>query len=137
MSQWVLDASVTVAWCFEDERTPHVEALLKRLFVSPAIVPQLWPFEVANVLAMATRKGRVTQAERSRFLGMLITSPVTIDHSKSPLAFRDVLPLAETHRLTVYDAAYLELALRRGLPLATLDKALAAAAASAAGVPLL
>ena len=134
--EWVFDVSVTMAWCFDDERTDETDALFRRLTTSPAVVPQLWPLEVANVLALAARKGRLPLAKRTQFLAVLRGSPIHIDLATANNAFDATLALADTHGLTAYDAAYLELAMRRGVPLATLDQELRAAA-SAAGVPLL
>jgi predicted nucleic acid-binding protein len=134
--EWVFDASVTMAWCFDNEHTAETDALLRRLVTSPAIVPQLWPLEVANVLALAVRKGRLTPAQRAQFIALLEGSSVHIDADTAGRAFGPTLTLAEAHRLTVYDATYLELAARRRLPLATLDQDLRIAAA-ATGVALL
>ncbi|HUB27962.1 MAG TPA: type II toxin-antitoxin system VapC family toxin [Tepidisphaeraceae bacterium] len=137
MSEWVFDASVTLAWCFDDERTANSDALFDRLKSRiPAIVPQIWPMEVTNVLALAGRKGRITVAERRQFLSMLESASVTVDAPSMATIFNDVLAIAQSHRLTAYDASYLELAMRLGLPLATLDKDLHKAA-RAAGLRLL
>jgi predicted nucleic acid-binding protein len=130
--EWVFDASVTMAWCFDDERTPQTEALFDRLIQgSVAIVPQIWPLEILNVLLLAGRRGRITLDKRTEFLDLLATAPIQIDDDTARRASSDTLPLAEAHRLTTYDAAYLELALRHKLPLATLDKELRAAAIAA------
>jgi predicted nucleic acid-binding protein len=134
--EWVFDASVTMAWCFDDERTAATDALLTRLATSPATVPQIWPLEVANVLALAMRKGRLTPAKRAQFIALLEASPIHVDAATAGGAFGATLALADAHGLTVYDAAYLELATRLALPLATLDADLRGAAARA-GVPLL
>jgi predicted nucleic acid-binding protein len=134
--EWVFDASVTMAWCFEDERTAATDAMLHRLASSPAIVPHLWPLEVANVLALAVRKGRLTPAQRTQFITLLQASAIHIDTETASRTFSSILSLADAHNLTTYDAAYLELAARRRLPLATLDHDLRAAA-PAAGVILL
>jgi predicted nucleic acid-binding protein len=134
--EWVFDASVTMEWCFDDERTAETDALLRRLGTSPAIVPQLWPLEVANVLALAVRKGRLTSPQRAQFIALLEGSNIHIDSDTASRAFGPTLALAEAHGLTLYDATYLELAERRRLPLATLDRDLRTAA-TAAGVVLL
>jgi predicted nucleic acid-binding protein len=134
--EWVFDASVTMAWCFDDGRTNETDALFRRLATSAAVVPQLWPLEVANVLALAVRKGRLTVAKRAQFIAVLDASPIHVDAETARNAFDRVLPLADAHQLTTYDATYLELAMRSGVPLATLDQQLRAAA-TAAGVPLL
>lgn len=133
---WVLDASVALAWCFEDEWTPHSEGLFDRLRVSPAIVPQIWPLEVANVLVQAVRRGTITPGERAEFLELLDAHPIEIDSQTSEHAFGSIIALADRHHLTTHDASYLELAMRLGVPLATLDTQLRAAAGSV-GVTLL
>ena len=134
--EWVLDTSVTLTWCFEDERTDATEALLDRLATSPAVVPQNWPLEVANILTLAVRRGRLSVARREEFIASLNGLPIHIDPSTGARAMNEVMSLADTHRLTAYDAAYLELVLRLGVPLATLDEDLRTAA-RAAGVQLL
>ncbi len=92
-------------------------------------MPNLWPLEVANVLAMSERRGRVTSARITHFVTMLGNLPIAIDDETAKQAFGDVLMLARMHQLTAYDAAYLELALRKGCPLASLDSSLNEAAA--------
>jgi predicted nucleic acid-binding protein len=128
MNRFVLDCSVTMAWCFEDEADPHTDAVLASLATQEAIVPNLWPLEVANVLAICERKGRITSAEIAQFLQMLGNLPIIVDSETARRAFGEVLSLARTEQLSAYDAAYLELALREGCPLATLDATLAASA---------
>ena len=128
---WVFDASIAMAWCFEDEKTAETDALLDRLEQDHAIVPQLWYLEVANVLTMAMRKrtgARITEPQRAQFLGMLAAAPIRVDLEAHVHAWGTILALADKHRLSTYDAAYLELAMRLGAPLATLDAELAAAA---------
>ena len=125
---FVLDCSVTVAWLFEDEATPAIDALQDQLKDGRALVPGLWRLEVGNVLAQAERRGRLTSAQTSAHLELLDRLPVSTDTETEARAFREILALARSESLTTYDAAYLELAARRGLPLATLDRALARAA---------
>jgi len=136
IADFIVDCSMTMAWCFEDETTPHTEAVLDRLEQATAFVPSLWPLEVANALRTAERRGRVSQEESESFLVTLRALPMTIDRESADRAWDDILPLARIHSLTPYDAAYLELALRIGLPLATLDKELRSAAQKS-GVALL
>lgn len=128
MTGFVLDASVAVAWCFGDESTPSAWALLDRLRSAPGHVPALWALEIGNILLGAERRRRITQARAVEFLGILDELDIRVDPDLPGRAFRDVLPLARERRLTTYDATYLELAMRLGLPLATKDKALARAA---------
>jgi predicted nucleic acid-binding protein len=128
VSSFVLDASVAVAWCFDDESTPAAWALLDRLGVAPGHVPALWALEIGNILLGAERRRRITQARTVEFLGILGELDIRVDPDFPGRAFRDILPLARERRLTTYDASYLELAMRLGLPLATKDAALARAA---------
>src|SRR2546430_3683643 len=125
--QWVFDASVAMTWCFDDEKTPQTDALLERLKFEPAVVPQLWPLEVANVLVLAARKGRITQDKCARLLDVLGALPVFVDSQTVARAFTNIVEVAVAHRLTAYDASYLDLARRLNLPLATLDAELRAA----------
>ena len=128
MTGFVLDASVTLAWCFDDESTPAAWALLDRLKSAPAHVPALWALEIGNILLGAERRRRITQARATEFLGILGDLDIRTDPEAPGRAFRDVLPIAREQRLTTYDASYLELAMRLGLPLATKDTALVRAA---------
>ncbi len=128
MSAFVLDCSVAVAWAFEDEAAPEVDALLDRLKVEGAIVPGLWRLEVVNVLTRAERRGRIAFARVGPFLRLLDRLPISVDAGAEERAFREILALARTENLTAYDAAYLELAMRRSAALATRDRALAEAA---------
>ena len=130
MTGFVLDASVAVAWCFDDESTPAAWTLLDQLRGAPAYVPALWTLEVGNILLGAEKRRRITQARTTEFLGILGELDIHVDPEEAGRAFRDVLPLARERGLTTYDATYLELAMRLGLPLATKDKALARAAAA-------
>ena len=129
MTSFVLDASVALAWCFDDEGTPQGWALFDRLRSAPGHVPALWALEVGNILLGAERRRRITQARTVEFLEILGELDIRVEPDTPGRAFRDVLPLARQQQLTTYDAAYLELAMRLGLPLATKDKALARAAA--------
>jgi predicted nucleic acid-binding protein len=134
--EWVIDSSVALTWCFRDERTAQSDALLDRLRVSPVIVPQHWRLELSNVLAMASRKARLTKEDRDEFVDLLDAMAIYVDTETDHLAFGPVLRLAMDRNLTTYDAAYLELAQRFNVPLATLDADLQAAAKSLR-VPLL
>jgi len=131
MTGFVLDASVAVAWCFDDESTPAAWQLLDRLGTAPGHVPALWELEIGNILLSAVRRRRITQARTVEFLGILGDLDLRVDPDLPGRAFRDVLPLAREHSLTTYDATYLELAMRLGLPLATKDRALGRAAKAA------
>jgi predicted nucleic acid-binding protein len=133
---FVLDASVALAWSFVEERTAPVMDLLDRVTREGAAAPQIWPLEVLNALLAAERRGRVTTAGRRERLGLLRGLRVAIDSETAAQVWSGIGSLAEAHGLTAYDAAYLELAIRLGTPLATSDKKLATAAATLK-VPLL
>jgi len=133
---FILDSSVALAWCFRDEATAASDALLESLPTGRAIVPSLWLVEVANVLVVGERRGRLDPARSAAFLEMIAALPIEIDPSSADRRPAPLMALARAHRLTAYDAAYLDLALRRNLPLATRDTALARAA-EAAGAALL
>ena len=135
MKAFVLDCSITMTWCFADEATSSTDTLLESLVDVQAIVPGIWPLEVANVLLVAEKRGRLTEVDASRFLSLVQTLPVTVDGATSQRALRETLSLAREQNLSSYDAAYLDLAIREGIPLATLDEGLRAAATQI-GVPL-
>jgi predicted nucleic acid-binding protein len=128
VTDFVLDSSITFAWFFEDERSDAADQLLERLETETAAVPLLWYFEVINVLAIGERQRRTTPARIAEFITQLHDLTVVPDAEVPVRAFDRVLALARSERLTGYDAAYLELALRLGVPLATKDKALGRAA---------
>lgn len=130
----VLDTSVAMAWCFEDEANPVADAVLDRLRDEDARVPSLWPLEVANVLLIAERRGRISEAQGTRFVGPLEALPIHFDTGGANPA--SVLDAGRRHGLSAYDACYLVLAEHLGVPLATLDHGLAAAG-QAAGVTVL
>ena len=124
----VIDASVALAWCFRDQRTIAMKVLLDRVSDTGATAPQLWPLETLNSLLVAERRKRINADERFRLTEFLEKLPVVIDDETVPRLWRGTSQLAILHRLTAYDATYLELALRLGLPLATNDRALSDAA---------
>ncbi|HVC56416.1 MAG TPA: type II toxin-antitoxin system VapC family toxin [Stellaceae bacterium] len=128
MTDLVLDASLALTWCFEDEATPGTRRVLERLAAEAASVPSIWHLEVANVLAIAERRRRITPAESAEFIGRLESLAILVDEQTSARAFARTLDLAREEHLTAYDAAYLELAMRLGVPLATKDDALRNAA---------
>jgi predicted nucleic acid-binding protein len=122
MAAFVPDASVCLAWCFEDEASEWTDSLLNRLRLGEeALVPAHWPMEVANALLMAVRHARLTEEKCSRYLDDLRALPIHVDTASTTHAFDRSLVLARQHKLTIYDAAYLEIAVRVDLPLATLD----------------
>lgn len=127
----VIDASVTMAWYFRDESTPAVRRLLDRTGNEGAFAPAHWKLEVANSFATAIRHGRVSTDFRDEALMDLTWLPISIDAETDAYVWTTIIGIADRQRITVYDAAYLELAARRGLALATLDKALRRAAVEA------
>ena len=127
---FVLDASIVLSWHFLDERTPEAMAVLDRTVNEAIVVPAHWSAEVANGALVGERRGRATAAQSSGLMERLGSMIVESDALGCEETFDRILPLARAHRLTVYDAVYLELAERRGLPLATRDAELAAAARS-------
>jgi predicted nucleic acid-binding protein len=125
---FVLDCSVAMAWCFEDECDKYADAVLEALSGTEAIVPAIWPLEVANVLLVAERRKRLKKADTARFAELLCGLPIVVEWMNSESVLTRVLDNGREFRLSSYDAAYLELAMRQGLALATRDKALRAAA---------
>ena len=132
----VLDASLTLSWFFKDERTPRADAVLTEVTENGAVVPALWRLEVANALQMAVRRKRIDAAFRNSALTQLSRLSISTDPDTDAYAWTVTLQLADRFQLTLYDAAYLELASRRVLPLATLDRELRDASA-ALGITLL
>jgi predicted nucleic acid-binding protein len=131
----VLDCSIVMAWYFVDESSAYADAVARQLPDMMAFVPLNWPLEVTNTLIVGERRKRSTQAQAASLLKNLAAVPITIDDETNLHAWSTTLSLAREQNLTAYDAAYLELAMRRGLPLATLDDKLKAAA-QAVGVML-
>lgn len=129
---FVLDASIALAWAFPDEQSDVADTALKLLRTEQGLVPALWWFEVCNALIAGERRARIDRANTAAFLARVAQLPIQTDRTPNEMA---VLDAARRHRLTVYDAACFELAVRRGVELATLDKHLLAAAV-ADGVPL-
>lgn len=126
MDRFVLDASMTAAWCFSNEATPATTALLRSLRQRSAIVPALWHAETGNLLLQGEKRGRITEASCTAFVETLAELPIETDHEGIRRGHGAVLSLARHHGLTVYDATYLELAVRLNLPLATRDQELIA-----------
>lgn len=118
---FVLDCSVTMSWCFADESDHYSDAVLDLLLGTEALVPSIWPLEVVNVLVVAERRKRINKAQAMRLVELLQSLPVVIDISTPERAMGPIHSLAREYKLSSYDAAYLELAMREGLPLATRD----------------
>jgi predicted nucleic acid-binding protein len=132
---FVIDASVALGWSFEDERDSYALSILDRLNDELALVPPIWILEVANGLLIAERRGRLTEADTVKVHGILANLRIDLAEATLELGLASILPIARAQELTAYDATYLELAMREGLPLATLDDELRAAA-ERVGVPL-
>lgn len=125
----VLDNSVVMAWCFADEGGDYADQILEGLESGTALVPAIWPLEVGNVLLAAEKKQRLSQADSVRFLALLGELPITVEQEGPDRMLKEIVSLARECNLSTYDASYLDLAMRKGLPLATLDKKLREAAA--------
>ncbi|MFZ5449236.1 MAG: type II toxin-antitoxin system VapC family toxin [Thermodesulfobacteriota bacterium] len=131
----VLDASVTLAWAFEDEENSYTDLVLETLSAAEAHVPTVWPLEVGNGLLVAERRGRLNQAASVQFLSLLWQLPIVVEAERPERVLGEILALAREQQLSTYDATYLHLAMRRGFPLATTDELLRQAA-TRAGVSL-
>lgn len=128
MNSFVVDNSVVMSWCFKDETNKYGDAVLDRLAVSTAIVPPIWPLEVVNVLLVAERRNRLKQVDSVRFITLLSQLPIVVEHEGSERKMKDLLALGRANNLSSYDAAYLDLSMRKDCPIATLDKKLIEAA---------
>lgn len=127
-ARFVVDTSVVMSWCFEEEGDDYAEAVLESLESAEAFVPAVWPLEVGNVLLVAERKKRLSQAAVVRFLALLGGLPITVEQETPERMLKEIVSLAREHGLSTYDASYLDLAMRLDLPLATRDTSLAKAA---------
>jgi predicted nucleic acid-binding protein len=125
---FVLDCSVTMAWCFEDESSDCTDSILENFHKATALVPTIWSLEVANVLLLAKKNKRITEIQAASFIDALSVLPIVVDQSTTSRAMHSIFVLAGQSDLTIYDAAYLELAIREKIPLLTLDKGLIKAA---------
>ena len=128
MNSFVVDNSVVMSWCFKDETNKYGDAVLNRLAESTAIVPPIWPLEVVNVLLVAERQNRLKQVDSVRFITLLSQLPIVVEHEGLARQMKDLLALGRTNNLSSYNAAYLDLSMRKDCPIATLDKKLIEAA---------
>ena len=126
--RFVVDCSVVMAWCFDDESNDYADKVLDLVTKNEALVPSIWPLEVANVLLVGERKKRLTKADSTRFIELLSAQPIVVDMETQEKALGDTLSLARDYGLSSYDASYLELAMRHGIALATSDQSLRKAA---------
>jgi predicted nucleic acid-binding protein len=135
VSAIVVDCSVVMAWCFEDECDEYADAVLDAMIEEEAVVPAIWPFEVANVLLVAERRGRLTTADSHRFVALLGGLHIAVEEVSQGRTFGPIISAGREFGLSAYDAAYLELAMRCDVPLATRDADLREACAQS-GVEL-
>ena len=134
--QFVVDNSVVMSWCFKDETNSYADIVLNMLTKVSAVVPSIWPLEVVNVLLSAERQKRLSKSDSMRFLTLLSQLPIFVEYERPEKMMKELLALTRTSNLSSYDASYLDLAMRKGLPIATLDDKLIEAALSI-DVPLL
>ncbi|MCD6397035.1 MAG: type II toxin-antitoxin system VapC family toxin [Spirochaetaceae bacterium] len=127
-NNFVIDNSVVMAWCFEDESSLYSDDVLGNLEFSTGFVPAIWPLEVSNVLLVAERKGRISEAGVTRFITLLDQLPIVVEQESPSRMFKEIFALGREYNLSSYNASYLDLAMRKGLPIATLDKKLITAA---------
>ncbi|WP_446008171.1 type II toxin-antitoxin system VapC family toxin [Candidatus Electrothrix sp.] len=128
MADFVVDNSIVMSWCFDDEEDDYADSVLTALETMTAGVPAVWPLEVANVLLVAERRKRLTKSDTIRFLELLRELSVEVIQEASQRVTSEIIALAREQQLSSYDASYLDLAIRKGLPLATLDARLRTAA---------
>lgn len=128
MADFVVDNSVVMAWCFADEVGDYADRVLGKLESAEVLVPAIWPLEVGNVLLVAERRKRLSEADSIRFLALLCELPITVEQESPDRMMKEIVALAREYDLSTYDASYLDLAMKRGLPIATQDKALLKAA---------
>jgi predicted nucleic acid-binding protein len=136
IQDFVIDNSVVMSWCFKDETSKYTDAMLDYLEQSTAYVPAIWPLEVSNVLLVAERRKRLSQSDSSRFISLLLELPIIVEPESPVRMLSEILALAREYKLSSYDASYLDLAMRKGLPIATTDKNIIAAA-KRSSVPIL
>ena len=125
---FVIDTSVVMSWCFKDETNRYADGILDLLEEATALVPSIWPLEVGNVLLVAERRKRLSEADSMRFITLLSELPIIVEQEPPERMIHEILTLAREHKLSSYDASYLDLAMRKGLSIATIDKNLVAAA---------
>ena len=124
---FVVDNSVVMSWCFKDETNNYADIILHRLTEAVAVVPSIWPLEVVNVLIVAERQKRLSESDSIRFLTLLSQLPIIVEYER-PEMMKELLALARSNNLSSYDASYLDLAMRKGVSIATLDNKLIEAA---------
>ena len=126
--RFVVDNSIVMTWCFRDEANSYADAVLNSLTESVAVVPAIWPLEVVNVLLVTEHRKRLHESDSVRFISLLSQLPIVVERTWPERMMKDLLALGRENSLSSYDAAYLELAMRQGFPIATLDRKLLEAA---------
>ncbi len=126
--KFVVDNSIVMSWCFRDESSKYADKILDSLEEYEAIAPPIWPLEVANVLLVAERRGRLTEADSIRFLSLINELPLIVQQETPDRMLKEILALARECYISSYDASYLDLAMRNGVPIATQDSGLKKAA---------
>ena len=125
---FVVDNSVVMSWCFKDETNKYADAILHKLSEARAVVPSIWPLEVVNVLLVAERRKRLSEADSTRFITLLTQLPIIVEQERPENMMKELLTFARANNLSSYDASYLDLAMKRGYPIATSDNKLIQAA---------
>lgn len=125
---FVVDNSVVMSWCFKDETNTYADTVLDKLADATAVVPSIWPLEIVNVLLVAERQKRLSESDSIRFITLLSQLPIVVEHEQPERMMKELLALARTNNLSSYDASYLDLAMKRGISIATLDQKLIDAA---------
>ena len=125
---FVIDNSVVMSWCFKDETNKYADAILHKLCEARAVVPSIWPLEVVNVLLVAERRKRLSEADSTRFITLLTQLPIIVEQERPENMMKELLTFARANNLSSYDASYLDLAMKRGYPIATSDNKLIQAA---------
>ena len=125
---FVVDNSVVMSWCFKDETNKYADAILHKLCEARAVVPSIWPLEVVNVLLVAERRKRLSEADSTRFITLLTQLPIIVEQERPENMMKELLTFARANNLSSYDASYFDLAMKRGYPIATSDNKLIQAA---------
>jgi len=128
MADFVIDNSVVMAWCFADEDSSYADEVLASLVSTEAVAPSIWPLETGNVLVVAERRKHLSESDNIRFLALINDLPIKVIQEPPERMTKEILALAREHQLSTYDASYLDLAMRKGLPIATQDSGLKKAA---------
>ncbi len=127
-NKFVIDNSIVMTWCFSDETSKYADIVLDSLEKHEALVPAIWPLEVGNVVLAAERRKRLTESDGIRFLNLISELPITVQQETPDRMLKEIFSLARECNISSYDASYLDLAMRNGVPIATQDSGLKKAA---------